>query len=91
MKKTLATAPLRQLAVFVNEAEPGAFCWVVMEAQKNFKAWRTVESSTERFASWIDAYDAGDDALISMIPDIQNGPRLYGKQQNQNIEAQGRR
>ncbi len=82
MNDNPSLATLRQFSVFVFEVKPAVFGWQVREAEGSFTAWRNVKSSEQEYSSWIDAYDAGDEALIAMVPDLYIGPRQNGSQKS---------
>ncbi len=70
---------LRHLAVFIDEPEPGHFHWVIHESTQDATVWMDTESSVESYPMWIDAWDAGNVALLQLVDDERIGPRAPGE------------
>jgi len=47
--------PLRRLAVYVDESEPGAFRWVLLERAGNPVFWTDIGEGEQVYGSWIEA------------------------------------
>ncbi|RYE41143.1 MAG: hypothetical protein EOP24_38115 [Hyphomicrobiales bacterium] len=70
---------LRRLSVFVDEPKQGNFHWVLHESAEDASVWMDVASSDESFPMWIDAWDAGNVALLKLVDDERVGPRAPGE------------
>ncbi|RYH40008.1 MAG: hypothetical protein EON54_18605 [Alcaligenaceae bacterium] len=73
---------LRRIAVFIDEPEPGHFHWVVHESTEDASVWLDLASSDESYPMWIDAWDAGNVALLKLVPDERVGPRAPGEDED---------
>ena len=71
-----ALHPLRQIALTVQELEPGEYYWVLLEAVDDVihdaLPYQPMEAANEPFATYSNALVAGVAALRRMGPD---GPR----------------
>lgn len=72
------TSHIRRISVHVDEPHPGHFYWVLMEEDGHDPQWRELESANESFDLWIDALQAGTQALIRYASDHRIGPRELG-------------
>lgn len=70
-----AQAPLRHIAVYVGEPEPGWFAWSLMEASEDLATWSRIETTDEWVGSYKDSMAAGLLALQAMVDDLDRGPR----------------
>lgn len=73
--KKRAAAPIRRIAVYVDEPEPGWFAWTLTEADEAMSNWTQIEHADEWVGSYKEAMAAGLLALQLMIPDLDAGPR----------------
>ncbi|MBT2327081.1 hypothetical protein J7E62_32905 [Variovorax paradoxus] len=64
----------RRLAVFVDRPGPGSFVWILLESTDDPAVWLDLETGEGTFGSWRDAYDAGNEALLSYVDDELAGP-----------------
>ena len=70
---------LRHISVFVDEPEPGHYHWVLHESREDASVWVDFEDGVESYPMWIDAFDAGNVALLKLIHDERIGPRAQGE------------
>jgi hypothetical protein len=69
-------APLRSLALTVEEASPGEFRWRILERQRSSPAFESVACSDMSFVAYDTALATGYGELQRFIgPDLQYGPR----------------
>lgn len=69
-------APLRSLALTVEEAGPGEFRWRILESQGSSLEFKSVACSDMSFAAYDTALATGYGELQRFIgPDLQYGPR----------------
>lgn len=73
---------LRHISVFVDEPDPGHFHWVLHESTEDATVWTEVQASIESFPMWIDAFDAGNVALLKLVHDERIGPRAPGEDED---------
>lgn len=64
----------RRLAVFVDRPSPGSFVWILLESTDDPAVWLDLETAEDAFESWREAYDAGNEALLSYVDDEHAGP-----------------
>ena len=64
----------RRLAVFVDNPRPNAFLWLVIESTEDPSVWLDLETGDDTFSSWIEAFQAGNDALLAYVDDENTGP-----------------
>ncbi|GAC1532220.1 MAG: hypothetical protein NVS2B4_12020 [Ramlibacter sp.] len=69
----------RRLAVFVDNPSQGNFLWVVIESTDDPAVWLDLETGDGPYDSWIDAYDAGNEALMAYVDDELIGPVKAGQ------------
>jgi hypothetical protein len=74
--------PLRHITVFVDEADPGHFHWVLHEGTDDGLFWLDIGSSVDSFPSWMEAFDAGCVELFKLVPDERTGPRKSGEDED---------
>lgn len=74
----MPAAPLRHIAVSVEEPEPGRFAWVLLE-QDARRAWREMERATAGADTYQEAMAQGLQALEARVPDLDRGPRKPGR------------
>lgn len=75
-------APLRSLALTVEESAPGEFCWRILESHGNPLVFESVSRSDISFAAYDTALATGYGELQRLIgPDLQYGPRSDEAQQ----------
>ena len=72
------TDQYRRLAVFVDNPSKGSFLWVVLESTDDPAVWLDLETGDETFPSWIEAHEAGNDALLAYVEDETLGPIVAG-------------
>jgi hypothetical protein len=69
-------APLRSLALTVEESRPGEFRWRILESQQSSLTFVSVACSDMSFAAYDTALATGYGELQRFIgPDLQYGPR----------------
>lgn len=73
---------LRHLSVWVDEPQAGQYYWVLHESTEDAAVWVDIKSSADAFMSWMDAFDAGCVALLSLVPDERVGPRASGEDED---------
>lgn len=73
---------LRRIAVFVDEPDPGAFYWVIIESTDDAAIWTDLEAAEESKTTWGEAFAAGNQALLKLVPDQKLGPRGTGEDEN---------
>lgn len=73
---------LRHLSVFVDEPDHGHFHWVIHESTEDASVWVDIASSDESYPMWIDAFDAGNVALLKYVHDERIGPRAPGEDED---------
>jgi hypothetical protein len=61
------TSRLHDIALSVEEQEPGRFYWVLMESSGD-DIWSELASSANPESSWKDAFHAGCLALGNLVP-----------------------
>jgi hypothetical protein len=64
----------RRLAVFVDRPSPGSFVWIILESTEDPAVWLDLETGDSIFDNWREAYDAGNEALMSYVDDELAGP-----------------
>lgn len=65
----------RRLAVFVDRPSPGSFLWIILESTEDPAVWLDLETGDDKFDTWLDAYNAGNAALLSYVDDELVGPQ----------------
>lgn len=73
---------IRHLAIYVDEPDHGCFHWVIIESTEDASVWTDIESSEESFDMWLDAYSAGNGALMKLVEDERVGPRAAGEDED---------
>jgi hypothetical protein len=75
-KTSTAAAPLRRIAVHVEEARPGRFAWVLSELSQEPDAFLTeIGRAARPVRSYQEAMAKGLWELQSMVDDLEMGPR----------------
>jgi hypothetical protein len=69
---------LRRIACHIDEPDPGHFYWFLMEEGDDASQWVELESADEPYTIWLDALNAGVQALAGYEPDKRMGPRTSG-------------
>lgn len=64
----------RRLAVFVDCPSESSFLWVVIESTEDPAVWLDLETAPQSYDAWIDAFDAGNAALLLHVEDKKKGP-----------------
>ena len=72
------TDQYRRLAVFVDNPSQDRFLWVVLESTDDPAVWLDLETGDETFSSWIEAHEAGNEALLAYVEDETLGPLVAG-------------
>jgi hypothetical protein len=76
MINTQLKAPLRSLALTVEEPSPGQFCWRILESHQDPRVFESVSSSDITFDAYDTALATGYGELQRLVgPDLQYGPR----------------
>lgn len=73
------TDHLRNIALSVDEPDPGVFHWVLMESTEDATVFGELDASEESFPSYQLALRAGVAALERLTQDLQTGPRAPGE------------
>ena len=73
--KHTSPAQLRQIAVYVDEPEPGMYFWTILEKFEDTETWEIIDSSIEATSTWLDAYEVGQDSLLLRVINFHTGPR----------------
>jgi hypothetical protein len=68
------TDQYRRLTVFVDNPSAHNYLWVVLESTDDPAVWLDLETGEETFDSWIEAYEAGNEALLAYVEDKSVGP-----------------
>jgi hypothetical protein len=69
-------APLRSLALTVEEPAPGEFCWRILESHQDPRVFESVSCSDITFEAYDTALATGYGELQRLVgPDLQYGPR----------------
>lgn len=76
------TDHLRNIALTVDEQDPGVFFWVLVESTEDATVFGELEASEESYPSWTLALRAGVAALERLAADLQSGPRAQGEDEN---------
>ena len=58
---------LRQIALTVDEQEPGHFYWVLIEAKGDARIYGELKASEEAFDTYMEAFEAGAQELRRMV------------------------
>ena len=66
-------APIRQIAVSVDEPEAGWFAWVLLE--QGLDDWSEIAAADEWVNTYREAMAEGLLALQAMVDDLDTGPR----------------
>lgn len=64
----------RRLAVFVDQPGDQKFIWVVLENTGDPAVWLDLETAPDAYESWIEAFEAGNEALLAYVDDENIGP-----------------
>lgn len=67
-------APLRHLALSIDEPEPSLYHWMILESEDAMKTWFVLESSDDAYDTFGEAWEDGASTLRAM-GDAQYGPR----------------
>jgi hypothetical protein len=67
----------RRLTVFVDHPSEDSFLWVILESTDDPAIWLDLETGNETYASWTDAYEAGNTALLAYVDDENLGPTRH--------------
>ena len=67
---------VRRISVHVDEPDPGHFYWVLMEEGSDASQWVELQAAEEGYDMWIDALQAGTQALEKLAEDERIGPRI---------------
>jgi hypothetical protein len=74
---------LRNLALTVDEGDPGHFTWIIIESDGDAVVYDETHShSQEHYATYVEALDAGVKAWKALVPDLANGPRAEGEDED---------
>lgn len=60
--------------MYVDEPEHGQFHWVLIESTEDATIWNDIEASSESYDMWLDAFTAGNKALLKHVPDEKGWP-----------------
>jgi hypothetical protein len=66
--------PYRRLAVFVDHPSKDHFLWVIIESTDDPSVWLDLETGDNTYDSWIEAHEAGNEALMAYVDDEAVGP-----------------
>ncbi|WP_445286517.1 hypothetical protein [Variovorax atrisoli] len=67
---------IRRISVHVDEPDPGHFYWVLIEEGDDASQWVELQAAEEGYDMWIDALQAGTQALERLAGDERSGPRI---------------
>lgn len=76
------TDHLRNIALTVDEPDPGVFYWVLMESTEDASVFGELQASEESFDSYTTALRAGVTALERFAKDSRAGPRASGENED---------
>ena len=79
---------LRNIGVFVDEPDPGCYHWVIHESTEDATIWLDVSASEESFSTWLEAFESGNKALLSLAVDKKTGP--LSEDENENASPVGK-
>lgn len=68
------TDQYRRLAVFVDRPSASSFLWILLESTEDPAVWLDLETSEDTFENWLDAFEAGNAALLAYVDDELAGP-----------------
>lgn len=72
------TDQYRRLAVFVDHPAEDKFLWVLLESTDDPAVWLDLETGDELYPTWIEAHEAGNEALLGYVDDETLGPLRSG-------------
>lgn len=75
---------IRRISVHVDEPDPGHFYWVLMEEGDDASQWVELESADQPYDMWLDALQAGVEALQRQAGDERIDPRSAGDDEDGN-------
>lgn len=78
------TTHLRRITTFVDEPEPGAFYWVMIESSGDASVWVEVDVSDQPYCTWLEACMGGSTALMQLVSDDEIGPRAVSEDEHAN-------
>lgn len=76
------TDHLRNIAVTVDEPDPGVFHWVLIESTEDATVYGELQASEESYDSFAVALHAGVTALERLAEDLKAGPRATGEDED---------
>jgi hypothetical protein len=68
----------RRLAVFIDHSGEENFLWVIIESTDDPAVWLDLETGDEPYGTWLEAFQAGNEALMAYIEDEAVGPVSSG-------------
>ncbi|MDM0029566.1 hypothetical protein [Variovorax saccharolyticus] len=84
------TENYRRLAVFVDSPTAHHYLWVVLESTDDPAVWLDLETGEETFSSWIEAHEAGNEALLAYVEDEIVGPVTSVQENDEDEDADDR-
>lgn len=76
----------RRLAVFVDRSSEEHFLWVILESTDDPAVWLDLETGDVSYPSWIEAHEAGNEALMAYVDDEAIGPVTDGSLDDSDAE-----
>jgi hypothetical protein len=73
--KLLPMNPLRKLSLSVIEPAAGYYYWQLLECSHEQEGWKEIRRSPRGYIQWLDAFNEGFDAVLSIAKDGRFGPR----------------
>ncbi|PLC06423.1 hypothetical protein CY658_05155 [Variovorax sp. RO1] len=58
---------LRQIALTVDEQDPGRYYWVMIESKDDARIYGELKASQEAFGTYMEAFEAGAQELRRMV------------------------
>ena len=58
---------LRQIALTVDEQDPGRYYWVLIESKDDARIYGELKASQEAFGTYMEAFEAGAQELRRMV------------------------
>ncbi|MDM0108834.1 hypothetical protein QTH97_28095 [Variovorax sp. J22R24] len=68
-------APIRRIAVYVDEARDGTFRWILIEHRAKPPRWVQIEAAKKTSNTYREAMAAGLWVLQRLVGDLESGPR----------------
>jgi hypothetical protein len=66
--------PINTVASPSSSTTAGSFVWVLLESTEDAAVWLDLETSDDVFDNWLEAFEDGNQALMTHIDDELIGP-----------------